>query len=276
MHPIYRRLHSIVSNANLNVVDQMTTKILLKEYLQNHILHAIYNNKNTQDLIFYGGTALRKIHGLDRMSEDLDFESETKINLEIIASEILLYFTKLKFSEVEYKIQLGKIINRITFKFQILYDLGLSPVKSEKLHVKVEINPIAKTNDFETQLTPLMKDQMSIMIKHYSLSVMMAGKMCACLDRVFRKGKTGIKIKGRDYYDLIWYMNQKIMPDEKYLKKFKYSARSAFAALDNKVKKIKSSGLLFDLQPFFVSKKYINDWCKNFHQLYARYRIFYN
>jgi len=278
MHPIYNKLHGIVVDARLNDVAPMTVKMMLKEYLQNHVLQAIYNNKDTQKLVFYGGTALRKIYNLDRMSEDLDFESQEKIDLEKVAQVILSYFKRQKFEDVEYKIQQGEIIGRITFKFQILHQLGISPNDSEKLHVKVEINPNIQ-DAFETQLSPLTADQMSVMIRHYSLTIMMAGKMVTCLDRVFKKGKSNIRIKGRDYYDLIWYMRQKIVPDEKYLRKFGYGAdgekdtlKEIWQRFDKKVEKISSDDLLFDLQPFFVSKSFIKNWCDSFHVLYKRYR----
>lgn len=270
MHPIYSKLQQIVSDARLNGATSMTIKIMLKEYLQNHVLQAIYNDKDTQDLIFYGGTALRKIFDLDRMSEDLDFESQEDVDLEKTAQTIFSYFQRQKLEKIEYKIQREEIINRITFKFEILYDLGLSSNNSEKLHVKVDINPQTK-GKFETQLSPFVMDQMSMLIKHYSLPVMMAGKIGACLDRVFKKGKTGIKIKGRDYYDLIWYMQQKIIPDEAYLRDLGYGD-DVFMKLDEKVKKITPKDLLFDLQPYFVSKNYIERWCEEFWGLYERYR----
>ena len=103
----------------------------------------------------------------------------------------------------------------------------------------------------------------------------MTGKIDACLNRVFKKGSTGIKVKGRDYYDLIWYMQNKVSLDEEYLKKIKLSQKEIFVALDEQVAQVDSKDLLFDLQPFFASKTYIHDWCKNFHSFYDRYRELY-
>jgi predicted nucleotidyltransferase component of viral defense system len=55
-----------------------------KEYLQHVVLHALYA-ASTSEFVFKGGTALQKIHGLDRFSEDLDFtctvDAETCIAL---------------------------------------------------------------------------------------------------------------------------------------------------------------------------------------------------
>jgi predicted nucleotidyltransferase component of viral defense system len=275
MHPIDQKLKAIANRATKDNLDPLTVRILLKEYLQSHILFAIFNSEIGNDLVFYGGTALRKIYGLDRMSEDLDFEVNRPVKLKEIADKILVYFSHLGLKGVECKIQDGEKIGRLTFKFQLLSKLELSAFDTEKLHVKVEINQRLK-DSFETELSPLIEDQMSAMIKHYSLPVMMAGKMVACVTRVFKKGATGITVKGRDYYDLIWYMNQKIEPNEKYLDKLGYKVESIWRELDKKIELIKPKDLLLDLQPFFSSRKYIKDWCSNFPLMYQKYRRVYN
>lgn len=43
------------------------------EYLQTIVLKEIYEIPECKDLIFYGGTSLRFIFDLNRLSEDLDF-----------------------------------------------------------------------------------------------------------------------------------------------------------------------------------------------------------
>jgi len=46
----------------------------LKEVLQLYILNFLYHHPAYSNWVMYGGSALRIIHGLDRMSVDLDFE----------------------------------------------------------------------------------------------------------------------------------------------------------------------------------------------------------
>lgn len=123
-------------------------------------------------------------------------------------------------------------------------------------------------------------DQHFLLIKYYDITVLMARKMIACIERVYEKGDTGISMKGRDFFDLLWYMQkevngERLYPSEQRLKDFDYSSVDAFEALDNKVKKIKSRDLLVDLEPFFANNVFIRDWCDNFHDLYSRYRKFY-
>ena len=276
MHPIYKKLQKIVRDAKSDKLDSLTTRILLKEYLQTHILSAIYSSPHGQNLIFYGGTALKKAYGLDRMSEDLDFTSGKKVDLNDFADTVSDYFKKLKFKNVDYKIQSGEKINRITFKFPILNKLGLSPMASEKLHLKVEISHSSSGSGLDTKISMLQENQISTVIKHYSLPVLMAGKIVACLERVFKKGDTDILIKGRDFYDLIWYMSKEVLPDKKRLKHSGYTPTIIWPALDKKIKPITSKDLIADLRPFFTSINYTKTWCKNFHSLYSRYREFYN
>lgn len=47
---------------------------MVKEYLQIIILGKLYKTATAPDIIFIGGTSLRFCYGLDRFSEDLDFD----------------------------------------------------------------------------------------------------------------------------------------------------------------------------------------------------------
>ena len=64
----------IAQNGRLKRNDYLLN--LLKEELQAHILNFIYTTKDYQELIFTGGTCLRKVYGLDRLSVDIDQDSE--------------------------------------------------------------------------------------------------------------------------------------------------------------------------------------------------------
>ena len=54
---------------------QEKKRAILREYLQTKILSLIYQEAISKNLFFVGGTALRILRGLDRFSEDLDFDS---------------------------------------------------------------------------------------------------------------------------------------------------------------------------------------------------------
>ncbi|EQD54160.1 protein containing DUF1814, partial [mine drainage metagenome] len=62
--------NSLESHANMFKDERQ----LEKDYLINLMLKTISLNKVSQNLEFKGGTALYLFHGLDRFSEDLDFD----------------------------------------------------------------------------------------------------------------------------------------------------------------------------------------------------------
>ncbi len=270
MHPITNELKEIIRINDS--VPPIVLRSLLKEHLQNYVLDFIYESSKHKDLIFYGGTCLRKIYGLDRMSEDLDFETDLTYDSEVLAKELEEYFfKKQKFTNVKIKYQNINNVNRITLKFPILNQLGLSDNKNENLHIKLEIN-LADNINYPVEVSPVSISKFTIFVKHYDLSTLMAGKMVACIDRSFVKGNANIK--GRDYYDLIWYMQKEIEPNLDRIRAYKknWTVKKVFEELDKKVEKIKSKDLLIDLEPFFVKQVYIKTWSENFHNLYKKYR----
>jgi hypothetical protein len=108
---------------------------------------------------------------------------------------------------------------------------------------------------------------------HFSLETMMAGKMLACLERSFMRGQTGIEIKGRDYYDLLWFMQHHIRPlTEKLAQDGRqpYNISSAMIALQDKVATIRTRDLAIDLLPMFESRQFIETWLESFHENFNR------
>ena len=96
----------------------------------------------------------------------------------------------------------------------------------------------------------------------------MAGKMLACLERSFQVGKTAITVKGRDFYDLLWFMQQQIRPLGRKLEidgAQPYSEQSAMLALREKVARIKKRDLEIDLLPLFEQRIFIKTWISSFH-----------
>ena len=100
----------------------------------------------------------------------------------------------------------------------------------------------------------------SVILKHYDISTLFACKIVACLDRIYVKGKKKIYVKGRDFYDLIWFLNNTdILPNKKKLLDVnnRYTIKEIFNLLDEKVTLIKSSDLLDDLENLIEDSKYI-------------------
>jgi hypothetical protein len=122
--------------------------------------------------------------------------------------------------------------------------------------------------------TPVFYQGRSFVPTHFSLETMMAGKMLACLQRNFQRGKEGALIKGRDFYDLLWFMRSQILPLEEKLSKegeVRYTTQTAMLALKEKVEHIRTKDLTADLNPLFESAVFVQAWVEAFHASFAEY-----
>ena len=246
-----------------------TKRIILKEVLQAHGLDFLYNHAAYRKLNFYGGTCLHIIYELNRLSEDLDFDNQTGLELSNLHVDLLAHFQQtLGYTDISAKQQEGAGgILRITLKFPLLYELGLSPHASEALHLKVEISHHDQV--CIVQRTPVMVYGRSLVASHFSLETMLAGKILACLERSFESGKSGATVKGRDFYDLLWFMQKRIWPLEEKLAQDggkPYTVQSAMLALQEKIDYIPKRTLAIDLLPMFESRSFIETWLDVFHE----------
>lgn len=249
-------------------------RIRLKEKLQLFVLDFIYNHPSYNHLIFYGGTCLRICFHLNRMSEDIDFETTSPFEKKDFAAKARHHFTaRYQYPDLTAHIP-GKNVDRVELRFPVLYELGLSPHQKEQLILKVEVQQTGKT--YPTELKTMAKDRFSFVIRHYDLPTLMAGKILACLDRIWIKN--GARVKGRDYYDLLWYMQQGIKPNADRLAdaKITRTIHAAFEQLNEKVDQIKERDLLTDLLPLFENSHFAETWVKTFkaqfRQLISSYR----
>jgi predicted nucleotidyltransferase component of viral defense system len=250
-----------------------TKRIILKEVLKAYVLDYLYNHPNYRRLNFYGGTCLHVIYGLNRLSEDLDFDNSVGLDLSQLGADLPQYFQKVfGYADTYAKEQMGEgRIIRVTLKFPVLNALGLSPHPSEALHLKVEVSQHHQTAVI--QHTPVLIYGRSLVAAHFSLETMMAGKMIACLERNFKRGRSGVQVKGRDFYDLLWFMQQRIQPLEEKLEqdgRQPYTTRSAILALQEKITQIKTQDLAVDLLPMFESRSFIEAWLETFHETFQR------
>jgi hypothetical protein len=251
-----------------------TRRIILKDILQAYVLDYLYNNPTYRHLNFYGGTCLHAVYGLNRLSEDLDFDNSVGLDLDHLAGDLVQHFQKsFGYADVSAKVQegagdtLSPGILRVTLKFPVLNALGLSPHPSEALHLKVEVSQHEQVAVI--QRTPVLYYGRSLVAAHFSLETMMAGKMLACLERNFERGRGGMQIKGRDFYDLLWFMQQHVQPLEEKLARDgqqPYTINAAMLALQEKIAHIKTRDLAIDLLPMFESRQFIEAWLEAFHE----------
>ena len=82
--------------------------------------------------------------------------------------------------------------------------------QAEVLHLKVETSH--HQTDAVTQHTRVFAHGRNFVPAFFSLETMMEGKMLACLLRNFQRGREGALIKGRGFYDILWFMQKGIRP----------------------------------------------------------------
>src|SRR3989344_5639130 len=207
-----RKLDDLAAHGEL---DAETRRNALKEELQFYVLDFIYHHPEYSKWIMYGGSALRICYDLDRMSVDLDFEVGDDIDndfLNELKEEGEKHFSKVYGVDSEF-LKITITNNRgIILKFRV-GDL-IEGYASEWVHVKIDLNLLVPTSSVVTERMPQNHGQLSFVILTYNLSSLMASKIAAIFLRGTRGvGKAIYEEKGRDIYDLLWYMSKKIVPD---------------------------------------------------------------
>ncbi len=253
----------------------------VKEELQYYVLNFIYHHPEYSKWIMYGGSALRICHGLNRMSVDLDFEIAeecTESFLNKLKNEVKKYFLE--------NYDLGgdmldiKIVNNrgLLLRFIIGEELGIKH-HSKQVHVKIDLNYFVIPNTV-TERIPINKDQLSFVIKTYNMSNLMASKIAAVLLRGVRGvGKELYEEKGRDIYDLLWYMEKRIIPDLDYLVAKNVDItdlRTLFDRLTLQMNKVSEENLKQDLISLFDNQIVIKNWLQNWRGTYLRLVEAYN
>ncbi len=249
-------------------------RVALKELLQAYTLDYLYNHPRYRKLNFYGDTCLHIIFGLNRLSEDLDLDNSPGVNLADLDADLAAFFrSTIHYDEVNVRAQPGeRNIQRILLKFPVYHELGLTSHADEALYLKVEISQHQQVA--QIRKTPLLRFGRSFVCAHFSLETMMAGKMLACLERSFKIGEARASVKGRDFYDLLWFMQQRIQPLQEKLAhdgKKPYSLQSAFQGLGEMVSRLRPADLAIDLLPLFEQRSFIESWLENFKDNYWEY-----
>lgn len=246
-----------------------TKRMILKEALQAYVLDSLYNHPVYRCLNFYGGTCLHIVYVLNRLSEDINLDNGNEVSLADLSIHLTNYFEHtFGYHGVTAKTQEGELgILRTTLKFPILNALRLSAHANEALHLKVEVSQNKQIAVIRR--TPVLAYGRSFVPAHFSLETMMAGKMLACLERNFHRGREGAVIKGRDFYDLLWFMQQGVQP---YARKLAgegaeaHTISSAVRKIKDKVASIRQADLAVDLLPLFEQRAFITSWLEAFHE----------
>jgi predicted nucleotidyltransferase component of viral defense system len=174
---------------------------LVREYLQARILQSLQHAGTMQSLAFHRGTALRFLYQIPRYSEDLDFALEQnpdQYNFRDCLSHIERDFLAEAYS-INFKISDKTAVHKAFVRFSgLLYELGLSAHKNEVIAVKLEIDTNPPGGAVLTSTS--LKRHVALNLLHHDSSSLLAGKLHAVLQRSYPKG--------RDIFDLWWYLSQ--------------------------------------------------------------------
>lgn len=181
-------------------------KNMLREFLQARTLLALQDDGAFSSWAFVGGTALRFLYHLPRYSEDLDFSvhgfaQETKFERHIKTLKKRLTD---EVYDVDVKLRTHATVAAAQVRFRgLLYETGISPHRDEVFMIKIEIdtNPPAGA----VTETRIVRRFVLLNLFHYDKASLLAGKLHAILSRTYTKG--------RDLYDLAWYLADDRWPE---------------------------------------------------------------
>ncbi len=178
---------------------------IVREYLQARLLEMLQGEGAMIPLAFHGGTALRFLFNSARYSEDLDFAMEREASQYDFRSYLEAIRKSLQAENyaVELKMNDRKTVHSAFVRFPgLLHELNLSPHRSEVLAVKLEVDtrpPAGAQLD-----TTIVRRYVILHLQHHDKASLLAGKLHAVLQRPF--------LKGRDVYDLMWYLSDPTWP----------------------------------------------------------------
>jgi len=262
------KINQMLNRYELNTVHDHENA--LKEIIQEIILLGLWRSKFYEKAVFYGGSALRILHKLDRFSEDLNFSLiqpektfDIKKYLGAVKSELELWGFEVSAKEKNKKSKStidSAFIKANTLVHLLKIDSNLKTHKNAVLKIKFEIDQDPATgfdSDLKYHLHPI-----PFTIKTMTLPSLFAGKMHALLCRTIRTN-----IKGRDWYDLIWFVKNNIPCDLHYLKnKMLQTGHIDFSEAFTKEKLVEMISKKSKEINFSMAKKDVEPFLKNSRQ----------
>lgn len=185
--------------------DPLHGRNVLREYLQARVLEGLQRAGAFNSLAFQGGTALRFLYGLPRYSEDLDFSLEGDRERYDLRGWLVSIGRQLSREgyAVRSTLRAKAAVHAAWVRFPgILYENGLSAHREEALAIKIDVD--SNPPDGAGTGTRLVRRHVTLRLWHHDRASLLAGKLHALLKRPFAKG--------RDVYDLGWYLSDPEWP----------------------------------------------------------------
>lgn len=262
----------------------------LREIMQEIALAGLQRSGFFEKAAFYGGTALRIFYGLNRFSEDLDFsllKPDPDFSLENFIGAILNEFESqgMQVSVIEKKKTKENNIDSAFLKSETIWkELVLDGIipqagidQRASIKIKLEVDKLPPLG-FETEEKLLLKP-FSFYVKCFTISDLFAGKMHALLFR-----KWGTNVKGRDWYDMEWYIKKSVPLNMKHFvlrakdsgdwKKENMTEAEFRALLKVKIDTVNFDRVKADIGRFIADKSALNIWsAPYFHDLVQHMKL---
>lgn len=181
-------------------------RAIIREYLQTQFLAQIYSKKESRILSFIGGTSLRILRGLNRFSEDLDFDNLgiPQEKLKEIFSSAAVYLEKQGFRIEYFYENFRDGTGRGKLKFiGLLEEFDISKHSQEKLQIYFQhAKPAWKT---ETEVILMAQFGALAHVVTNTPETLLAQKILAL---ILRK-----RTKARDIFDITWLLSQNVKPN---------------------------------------------------------------
>ena len=180
---------------------------ILREYLQYKILEIIFDSSYGDGLAFMGGTAIQVVHGNTRFSEDLDFDNPSlkPDGFEGLTQEVVRQL-KLAGLKTQVKTNLGNVFRSDIRFSDVLFGLGLTGHKEERIMIRVDTQP-QRFSYFPDKVI-INKFDVFLRINVVPVDILLSQKFYAVLNRP--------RAMGRDFFDIV-YLAGKTAPNYSYL-----------------------------------------------------------
>jgi predicted nucleotidyltransferase component of viral defense system len=256
----------------------------IQEIMQEIALMGLWRSKFFEHAAFYGGTSLRILHNLSRFSEDLDFSLlkpdpafDLLPYLKAIEEELEISGLKI---QVDHRIRHPNESIRSAFlktgTLETFIRIGLDEnlkrhtQSNEAIKIKLEVD-IDPPSSFKTEIRYLARP-FPFSVRTYVPEDLFAGKMHALLCRPYK-----VRVKGRDWYDFIWYVSngfplhlahleKRMRQSGHYTLSEPLSQKKLLSILEEKIMGLNIDAAKEDIRRFISSPREIEGWSKEFFQ----------
>ena len=264
------------------VVEQMLQRVpqgssadqgqALREVMQEIALAGLYRRGFFAKAAFYGDTCLRIFHNLPRFSEDLDFSllrSDSTFSLEPYLRGLREEFEALGLNvevKVKEKSRQSAIVSAFLKPTTTIVQLAIGGTRLLKIKLEVDTDPPL---GFRTE-EQLLLQPYSCYVKCFCLPDLFAGKMHAVLFRQWEQ-----RVKGRDWFDLEWYVRQGIPLHLEHLAERArqsghwpaaqpFTTGSLHALLAQRIQHLEIANARTDIERFIPDPEALKIWCREY------------